>query len=76
LADETSFGREHKEIEKELMKMDNSIQQFSDGERLGALTQIYLELSLPPQVALRAAEADLCYFNAQKSDSHWKCLAG
>jgi hypothetical protein len=28
-------------------------------KRLGALTQIYLELSLPPQVALRAAEADL-----------------
>ena len=34
-----------------------TIQQFSHGERLGALTLIYLELSLPLQVALRAAEA-------------------
>jgi hypothetical protein len=37
-----------------------TIQQFSYGERLGALTLIYLELSLPLRVALRAAEADLC----------------
>jgi hypothetical protein len=43
------------------MNMDKSIQQYSDGERLEALTQIYVELSLPFQVAYRAAEADLCY---------------
>ena len=49
--------------------MDKSIQQYSDGERLEALTQIYVELSLPLQVAHRAAEADLCYHDAQKSAS-------
>jgi hypothetical protein len=35
------------------------LEQPSYGERLTALTLIYLELSLPLQVALRAAEADL-----------------
>jgi hypothetical protein len=35
--------------------MNNSVQQFTDGERLDALTQIYLELSLPLKVALWAA---------------------
>jgi hypothetical protein len=43
-----------------------TIQQFSYGERLGALTLIYLELSLPLQVALRAAEADLCQLDVGK----------
>ena len=47
--------------------MDKSIQQYSDGERLEALTQIYVELSLPLQVAHRAAEADLCYHDARQS---------
>ena len=53
---------------EELMKIDESIQQFSDGERLGALTQIYLEISLPLQVAIWAAAADLRHLDAQKSD--------
>jgi hypothetical protein len=42
-----------------------TIQQFSYGERLVALTLIYLELSLPLQVALRAAEADLCQLEVE-----------
>jgi hypothetical protein len=46
-----------------------SIPQFSYGERLGALTLLYLELSLPLQVALRAAEADLCQFDVRKCAS-------
>jgi hypothetical protein len=50
------------------MKTDERTKQFSDGERLGALTQIYLELSLPLQVAIWAAAADLRHLNAQKSD--------
>ena len=43
-----------------------TIQQFSYAERLVALTLIYLELSLPLQVALRAAEADLCQLDVEK----------
>jgi hypothetical protein len=46
-------------FDQELMKTNASVQQFSDGRKLGALTLIYLELGLPLQVALRAAEADL-----------------
>ena len=34
-----------------------TIPQISNGVRLGALTLLYLELSLPLQVALRAAES-------------------
>ncbi len=49
------------------MKMHNSNKQYSGGESVGALTQIYLELGLPLQFALRAAEADLCYREVQKS---------
>jgi hypothetical protein len=41
------------------MKMTTDIDQFSDVEQLAALTQLYLELWLPLQDALRAAEADL-----------------
>jgi hypothetical protein len=44
-----------------LTKIDASIKQFLDARKLGALTLIYLELGLPLQVALRAAEADLCH---------------
>jgi hypothetical protein len=49
------------------MKME-SIQQFSVGQRFRALTQIYLELSLPLPVALLAAAADLCHFDFQNSN--------
>jgi hypothetical protein len=52
--------------------MKNSVLQFSDGERLDALTQIYLELSLPLKVALWAAAADLCDLDVQKSEGDWK----
>ena len=41
------------------MKMSNNIDQFSYVEKLATLTQLYLELRLPVQDALRAAEADL-----------------
>jgi hypothetical protein len=43
----------------EPMKTHNSIQQFSYGDRVGALAQIYLELRVPLPIALRAARADL-----------------
>ena len=46
-------------FDQEPMKTNNSIQQFSYGERVGALAQTYLELSVPLPVALRAARADL-----------------
>ena len=41
------------------MEMSTHINQFSYGEKVATLTQLYLELSLPLQEALRAAEADL-----------------
>jgi len=41
------------------MKMSTDIDQFSHVEKLATLTQLYLELRLPVQDALRAAEADL-----------------
>jgi hypothetical protein len=46
-------------FDQELVEMDDRIRLFSHGKRFWALTQIYLELSLPLQVALQAAEADL-----------------
>jgi hypothetical protein len=39
--------------------MTTDIDQFSHVEKLVTLTQLYLELGLPLQDALRAAEADL-----------------
>jgi hypothetical protein len=39
--------------------MSTDIDQFSLVEKLTTLTQLYLELRLPFQDALRAAEADL-----------------
>jgi len=41
------------------MKMSTDIDQFSHVEKLATLTQLYLELRLSLQEALRAAEADL-----------------
>jgi len=41
------------------MKMSIDIDQPSHIEKLATLTQLYLELRLPLQDALRAAEADL-----------------
>jgi hypothetical protein len=41
------------------MKISTDIDQFSLVEKLATLTQLYLELRLPLQDALRAAEADL-----------------
>jgi hypothetical protein len=46
-------------VDREPMKTNNSSQQFSYGERVGALVQIYLELSVPLPIALWAARADL-----------------
>jgi hypothetical protein len=56
--------------------MNNSLQHFSDGERLDALTRIYLELSLPLKVALSAAAADLRDLDPQKIDIHWRRFRG
>jgi hypothetical protein len=41
------------------MKISTDMDQFSHVEKLATLTQLYLELRLPLQDALRAAEADL-----------------
>jgi hypothetical protein len=67
-ANETSCIQNPKPFlfDQELVKMDNSIQQFSWGQRIGALTQIYLAFGLPLQTALRAAEADLGQLGVQK----------
>ncbi len=67
-ANETSCIQNPKPFlfDQELVKMDNSIQQFSWGQRIGALTQIYLAFGLPLQTALRAAEADLGQLDVQK----------
>jgi hypothetical protein len=46
-------------VDQEPMKTNNGSQQFSYGERVGVLAQIYLELSIPLPTALRAARADL-----------------
>ena len=46
-------------LDQERLKKDNSIHHFAFGERLGALAQMYLELSVPLSTALRAARADL-----------------
>jgi hypothetical protein len=43
------------------MKMSAHIDQHPYAERLATLTQLYLELSLPLENALRAAEADPCH---------------
>jgi hypothetical protein len=44
---------------QEPVKEHDGIQQRAYGERLEALAQIYLELSVPLPIALRAAWADL-----------------
>jgi hypothetical protein len=41
------------------MKMSTDIDQLAYVEKLATLIQLYLELRLPLQDALRAAEADL-----------------
>jgi hypothetical protein len=46
-------------LDQERLKKNNSTHDFAFGERLGALAQIYLELSVPLSIALRAARADL-----------------
>jgi len=53
-------------FDQELVKMDNGVQQFSCGQRVGALTQVYLAFGLPLQIALRAAEADLGQLDVQQ----------
>jgi hypothetical protein len=47
------------------MKMTAYIDQLPYAEKLATLTQLYLELSLPLENALRAAEADLCHIYRQ-----------
>jgi hypothetical protein len=44
---------------QEPLNANDSSQQFSYGDRVEALAQIYLELSVPLPIALRAARADL-----------------
>jgi hypothetical protein len=51
--------------------MNNTVHQFLDDESIDALTHVYLELSLPLNVARWAAAADLRDLGLQKTDSHW-----
>jgi hypothetical protein len=53
-------------FDQELVKMDNSVQQFSCGQKVGALTRVYLAFGMPLPTALRAAEADLRQLDAQQ----------
>jgi hypothetical protein len=53
-------------FDQELVKMDNTVQHFSCGQKVGALTQVYLAFGLPLPTALRAAEADLGQLDAQQ----------
>jgi hypothetical protein len=46
-------------VNQESIKTASKIDQFSDADRVAALTSHYLELGLPLVAALRAAEADL-----------------
>jgi hypothetical protein len=46
-------------VNQESIKMATKIEQFSYADRVAALTHQYLELGLPQDAALRAAEADL-----------------
>jgi hypothetical protein len=46
-------------VNQESIKMATKIEQFSYADRVAALTNQYLELGLPLNSALRAAEADL-----------------
>ena len=46
-------------VHPESIKTASKIEQFSDADRVAALTYYYLELGLPLDAALRAAEADL-----------------
>ena|SRR5258707_14940174 len=59
--------------DQEFTKMSTNIEQFSYVSKLVALTQLYMELSLPVAAALRAAEADLrqlAPFNWQTQSSY------
>ena len=60
-ADAASFIQNLKPllIKEEPIKMSTNIRQFSNAEKIAALTHRYLELKLPLQAALGAAEADL-----------------
>jgi hypothetical protein len=46
-------------VNQESIKMATKIEQLSYADRVAALTHQYLELGLPLNFALRAAEADL-----------------
>ncbi len=46
-------------VSQESIKMATKIEQFSCADRVATLTHQYLELGLPLNSALRAAEADL-----------------
>jgi hypothetical protein len=57
--------------DREFTKTSTNIEEFSYVSKLVALTQMYMELSLPVPAALRAAEADLrALFNCQTQSSY------
>ena len=51
-------------LSEESAKMSTNIRQFSDAEKIAELIRRYLELKLPLQTALAAAEADLQHFES------------
>jgi hypothetical protein len=65
-ANAASLIRNPKSLLSIMSSWKNGILQLSEGERLWALTEIYLELSLPLPIALRAAEADLYQVDVEK----------
>ena len=58
------FFEARNRLSAESIKMSISIRQFSDAEKIAELIQRYLELKLPLQTALAAAEADLQNFES------------
>jgi hypothetical protein len=52
-------------LSEEPVKMNTNIRRFSRAEKIAQLTHRYLELKLPLQAALLAAEADLEHFESR-----------
>ena len=52
---------------EESIKMSTNIRQFSHAQKIAELIHRYLELKLPLQTALLAAEADLQHFESLTS---------
>ena len=54
-------------FDPKFVEATGGVQQPLCGQRLGALTQIYLTFGLPVQIAVRAAQADLRQLDTRKT---------